>query len=390
VSNTETSDMLKIRVLNVSKKELVRDLQRAVEFDLSAIFAKVYEEEYGTFGGSPYGVMIGDYEFGWHPQDIELLEKMSNVAAVAHAPFIAAASPAMFNWENFTELTGPRDLYRIFDSDQYLRWKYFRETEDARYVGLALPHVLMRVPYGSEGTPVEEFRYEENVDGREHTKYLWGNGAYAFAVRLTSAFSQYEWCAAIHGVEGGGLIGGLPVHTYRTDEGDIALKCPTEIPITDRREAELSRLGFMPLCHAKGTDKAVFFTVASCHRPRKYLDDGANANAGLAAQFDYVMAVSRFAHFLKAMMRDKIGSFKSRLECEQHLNNWISQYVLLDDTAGQETRAKFPLREARIEVVEVPGKPGTFRAVGHMRPQFQLDEITVPMRAKIALPQSRA
>ena len=292
----------------------------------------------------------------------------------------------MFNWDSFTELAGPRDLAKIFDNDAYIRWKSFRESEDSRYVGLVLPHVLARLPYGKETAPVEAFDFEENVDGKDHSKYLWANAAYAFAARLTDAFARYEWCAAIRGVEGGGLVEGLPTHTFTTDDGDIAVKCPTEIAITDRRENEFAKLGFIPLCYYKGTDRAAFLAAQSTQKPTVYLSDDANANARLSAQLQYIFAVSRFAHYLKAMMRDKIGSFMSREQCELFLNQWISNYVLLDDLASQEQKAKFPLRDARIEVTEIAGKPGAYNAVAYLRPHFQLDELTVSLRLVAKLP----
>ncbi|MEO7652409.1 MAG: type VI secretion system contractile sheath large subunit [Bryobacteraceae bacterium] len=386
VNQTETSSMLKIKVMNVSKKDLHKDLTRVTEFDQSAIFKKIYEEEYGTLGGKPFGALVGDYEFGRHPQDIELLEKMSNVAASAHAPFIAATSPSMFNWNNFTELAGPRDLEKIFDNEAFLKWQMFRRSDDSKYVGLCMPHVLMRLPYGKDTVPVDEFDYEEKVDGRDHSKYLWGNAAYALAARMTDAFARHEWCAAIRGVEGGGLVEGLPTHAFMTDDGDIATKCPTEIAITDRRENELSKLGFIPLCYYKGTDTAVFMAAQSANKPQLYLSDDANANSRLSAQLQYIMAVSRFAHFLKVMMRDKIGSFMSRDECQTFLNKWIANYVLLDDSAGQDAKAKFPLRDARIEVSEIKGKPGAYTAVAYMRPHFQLEELQISLRLVAKLP----
>jgi len=389
VHSTETSPMLKVKVMNMTKRELLRDLQKSVEFDQSATFKKVHDEGYGVLGGVPFGVLVGDYEFGRLPEDIEVLEKMSNVAAAAHAPFITSASPKMFNWDSFTELSGPRDMAKIFDNDAYIRWKSFRESDDSRYVGLALPHILMRLPYGKENVAVEAFDFEEDVDGTEHEKYLWGNAAYAFATRLTDAFAKHEWCAAIRGVEGGGLVEGLPAHTFTTDEGEIAMKCPTEIAITDRRENEFSKMGFIPLCYYKGTDRAAFMGAQSCQKPTVYLNDDANANARLSAQLQYIFAISRFAHFLKAMMRDKIGSFMSRENCERFLNDWISHYVLLDDTAGQDAKAKFPLREARIEVSEVAGKPGVYSAVAYLRPHFQLEELTVSLRLVARLPQGK-
>lgn len=388
VMNSETGTMLKIRVLNTSKKDLLKDMERASEFDQSALFKKVYEEEFGTFGGAPFGALIGDYEFGNNPQDLSLLEKISNVAAAANAPFFSAASAQMFGWNEFQDLTEVRDIAKIFDRTEYAKWRSFRESEDSRYVGLCLPHTLMRLPYGSETKPTETFNYEEDVDGKDHKKYLWGNAAYSMGTRLTESFAKYQWCASIRGVEGGGLVQGLPVHTFKTDEGDIALKCPTEISITDRREKEFSDLGFIPLVHCKNTDYAAFFAAQSCQKAQKYDKDEANANARLSTQLPYIMAVSRFAHYLKAMMRDKVGSFMSRSNCETFLNQWIQNYVTPNDDASAETKAQYPLREARIDVSEVPGKPGVYRAVAFMRPHFQLDELSVSLRLVAELPKS--
>lgn len=386
VHQSETSTMLKLRVMNVSKVDLLRDLERASEFDQSALFKKVYEEEYGTFGGAPYGALIGDYEFGRHPQDIALLEKISQVAAAAHAPFISAANAPIFNLDSFTELGVPRDMAKIFDTVEYAKWRSFRESEDSRYVALALPHILMRLPYGADTVPVEGFDFEEDVDGKDHSKYLWGNAAYALGVRLTDAFAKYGWCAAIRGVEGGGLVEGFPTHTFHTDDGEVALKCPTEIAITDRREKELADLGFVPLVHCKGTDYAAFFSTQSAQKAKKYDTDAANANARLSSQLQYILAISRFAHYMKAIMRDKIGSFMTRGDCESFMNRWINNYVLGSDDAGQELKARYPLREARIDVSEVPGKPGAYRAVAFLKPHFQLDELTVSLRLVAELP----
>jgi len=388
MDQSETSVMLKIRVLNCSKRELLRDLQRAPEFDQSAIFKKIYEEEFGIFGGDPFGAIVGDFEFGKHPEDLELLEKMSNVAAGAFAPFLTAAAPELLNMDTFTNLDQPRDLAKIFDTTEYAKWKSFRQSEDSRYVGLCVPHVLMRLPYGRDTKVVDGFNYEEGVDGTDHTKYLWGNAAYALGARLTNSFSLYGWCASIRGVEGGGLVEGLPAHTFKTDEGDVALKCPTEIAITDRREKELADLGLIPLVHCKGTDYAAFFSVQSTQKPKLYDTDSANANARLSTQLPYLLAVSRFAHYLKTIMRDKIGSFMSRSDCERFLNRWMMQYVTEDDNAAPATKAQYPLREARVEVAEVPGKPGVYRAIAFLRPHFQLDELTVSLRLVAELPKS--
>ena len=386
VFESETGTNLKVRVMNASKKELGKDLERAAEFDQSALFKKIYEEEFGTFGGAPFGAMIGDYEFTNHPQDIALLEKISNVAAAANAPFVSAASPQLFGWDDFTQLSEVRDISKIFDRQEYAKFRSFRESEDSRYVGLTLPHTLMRVPYGRDTAPTESFNFEEDVDGTDHHKYLWGNAAYSFGTRLTESFAKYQWCASIRGVEGGGLVTGLPTHNFRTDEGDVALKCPTEIAITDRREKEFSDLGFIPLVHCKGTDYAAFFAAQSANKSKKYDSDFANANARLSSQLQYIFAVSRFAHYLKAMMRDKIGSFMSRADTERFLNAWINNYVVADDTAAPEIKAKFPLRDARIEVVDVPGKPGAYKAVAFLKPHFQLDELTLSLRLVAELP----
>jgi len=388
LDQSETSDMLKIKILNCSKKELLRDLQRAPEFDQSALFKKVYEEEFGIFGGAPFGALLGNYEFGKGPEDLELLEKISNTASAAHAPFLTAASPELFNMESFSNLDAPRDIGKIFDTTEYAKWKSFRQSEDSRYVALTLPHILMRLPYGKDNVQVDGFNYEEGVDGTDHSKYLWGNAAWALGSKLTQSFAQFSWCASIRGVEGGGLVEGLPAHTFRTDEGDVALKCPTEIAISDRREKELADQGFAPLVHCKGTDYAAFFSVQSAQKPKLYDKEAANANARLSAQLPYILAVSRFAHYLKAMMRDKIGSFMSRVECERFLNQWITNYVTPDDNASASTKASHPLREASIEVSEVPGKPGAYRAVAFLKPHFQLDELSVSLRLVAELPQS--
>ena len=388
LDQSETNENLKLKIFNASKKDLLRDLQNAEEFDKSALFGKVYEEEFGTFGGAPFAAMVGDYEFGPGPEDVELLEKIAQVAASAHAPFLSAASPEMFNLEQYTEIGSLRDIGKVFDSAFYAKWKSFRQSEDSRYVGLTLPHVLMRLPYGAATKQVEAFNYEEGVDGTDHKKYLWGNAAYALGARLTNAFAKYGWCAAIRGVEGGGLVEGLPAHTFKTDDGDIALKCPTEVAITDRRSKELEDYGFIPLVHCKNTDYAAFFAVNSCNKPKMYDKDAANANARLSSQLPYILAMSRFAHYLKAMMRDKIGAFMSRSDCQRFLNQWISNYVCADDNATQEVKAQLPLRQAEIEVQEVPGKPGVYRAIALLKPHFQLDELSVSLRLVADLPAS--
>jgi type VI secretion system protein ImpC len=390
VMNTETGPKLKLRLLNVTKQELLKDLEKAVEFDQSQLFKKVYEEEYGTFGGHPYSMLVGDFEFSRHPQDMALLEKISNVAAAAHAPFVSSASPKLFDMESFTQMGVPRDLSKIFESAELIKWRSFRESEDSRYVALALPHILMRLPYGAETAPVEGLNFEEDVDGKVHEKYLWGNAAYAMAQRITNAFALYNWCGAIRGVEGGGLVQGLPTHTFLTDEGDVALKCPTEIAITDRREKELNDLGFISLVHCKGTDYGAFFGGQTTQRAKKYNTDEANANARISTVLPYILASSRFAHYIKAIMRDKIGSFMTAENVSSYLNKWIANYVLGKDDAGQTIKAQYPLREARIDVFEIPGKPGCYNAVAFLRPHFQLEELTTSIRLVAELPPPAA
>ncbi len=387
IKNSITGTQLKIKVMSVTKKDMLKDFERALEFDQSAMFKKIYEEEYGTFGGAPFGALIGDFEFGNHPQDMALLESISQVAAAAHAPFLSAASSGMFGWDSYSEMSEVRDVAKIFDRTEYMKWRSFRESEDSRYVGLTIPHVLMREPYGAATKPTESFRFEEDVDGKDNKKYLWGNAAYALGTRLTEAFSMYGWCVAIRGVEGGGLVAGLPTHTFATDEGEVAMKCPTEVAITDRREKEFADNGFIPLVHCKGTDYAAFFGAQSANKAKKYDSDSANANARLSTQLQYILAMSRFAHYLKSMMRDKIGSFMSRKDCEMFLNQWINNYVTDDDNASPATKAQYPLRQGRIEVAEIPGKPGCYRAVAFMQPHFQLDELSVSLRLVAELPQ---
>lgn len=395
IQNSETSSQLKIRMMNISKKELSRDLEKAVEFDQSQIFKKIYESEFGTAGGEPYGALIGDYEFSSHPDDISLLGKMSNIAAAGFCPFLSAAAPEMFGFESFTELSKPRDLEKIFDSAEYIQWRSFRDSDDARFVTLAMPRVLARLPYGAATKPVEAFNFEEvhtNEVGQhittDHNEYCWMNAAYALGTTLTRAFAEYGWCTSIRGAEGGGKVEGLPSHVFVSDDGDVDQKCPTEIGITDRREAELSKLGFLPLCHYKNTDFAVFFGAQTTQRPKKFDDLDATANAAISARLPYIMATSRIAHFLKVMARDKVGSFMEADEAARWLNNWISKYVNGTPGASAEMKARYPLAEARIEVVEVPGQPGVFNAVAWMRPWLQMEELTASLRLVANIPKA--
>ena len=388
VHHSETGENLKIRVLNVNKQTLQKDLEKAVEFDQSALFKKVYEEEYGQLGGQPYGMLVGDYEFARTPDDVGLLKLLSNVAAAAHAPFVSAASAKLFGFDSYTELPNPRDLAKVFDGVEYAPWKSFRESEDSRYVALTLPHVLGRLPYGENFKRVTEFNFEEFVDGKHHDKYLWMNAAWPYAARITDAFAKYGWMARTRGVEGGGKVEDLPVHTFPTDDGDVAMKCPTEIAISDRREFELSNLGFLPLLHSKNRDFAVFMGAQSCQKPKTYFDASANANAELSAKFNLILNTSRFAHYLKVMARDKIGSFMEVAQCGVWLNEWIQNYVTPNpEDVGDDVKAQKPLSEAKVEVRAVKGKPGYYEAVAYLRPHFQLEALSTSMRLVAEVPK---
>jgi type VI secretion system protein ImpC len=388
VMNSETSAMLKLKVLNITKRELFTDVDKAVEFDQSQIFKKLYENEFGTPGGEPYGALVGDYEFINHPEDIDLLAKMSNVAAAAFCPFIAAADPKLFGFDSWQELTKPRDLEKIFTTIEYTKWKSYRDSEDSRFVSLVMPRVLARMPYGADTKPIEEFGYEE-VDASKpvpHDDFTWMNAAYVMGTKMTDAFAKYGFCTAIRGAEGGGKVEGLPAFIFTSDDGDKDLKCPSEIGITDRREAELSKLGFLPLCHYKNTDYSVFFGGQTTQKPKKYDRPEATANAAISARLPYIMATSRFAHYLKVMARDWIGSFKEAADVENELNRWIKNYVNASETSGQETRARYPLREAKVVVQEIPGQPGSYNAIAWMRPWLQFEELTTSMRMVARIP----
>jgi type VI secretion system protein ImpC len=394
VFSSETCATLKLKVLNVTKKQLYKDVDKAIEFDQSQIFKKLYENEFGIAGGEPYGALVGDYEFTNHPEDIDLLEKMSNVAAAAFCPFITAASPEMFGFGTFAELSKPRDIEKIFLTEDYVKWRSFRQSEDSRFVVLTMPRVLSRLPYGKSTKTIDEFNYEEvelEADGRAkpvpHEHYTWMNSAYVYGANLTAAFAKTNWCTAIRGVENGGKVEGLPTHVFKSDDGDLDLKCPTEVGITDRRDAELSKQGFLSLCHFKNTDYSVFFGGQTAQKPKQYDSPDATANAAISARMPYIMAASRIAHYLKVIARDKIGSFMERQGMEDFLKRWISQYILLDKNATAEMKAKFPLAECKITVEEIPGKPGAYNAVAMMRPWLQFEELNASLRMVAAIPK---
>lgn len=393
VNNTETDEQLKIRVMNISKAELGKTLKRykGTNWDQSPLFKKVYEEEYGQFGGEPFGCLVGDFHFDQSAPDVELLGEMSKVAASAHAPFITGVSPTVMQMESWQELANPRDLTKIFTTPEYAAWRSLRESEDARYLGLAMPRFLARRPYGARSEPVEEFNFEEDTGAADHNKYTWANAAYAMAVNINRSFKEYGWCSRIRGIESGGAVEGLPTHSFPTDDGGVDMKCPTEIAISDRREAELAKAGFMPLVHRKNSDFAAFIGAQSLHQPAEYDDPDATANANLAARLPYLFATCRFAHYLKCIVRDKVGSFKERDEMNRWLQDWIMQYVDGDPAHSSEsTKATKPLAAAEVVVEEIEGNPGYYSSKFFLRPHYQLEGLTVSLRLVSKLPSGKA
>ena len=392
INNTETDEMLKIKVLNISKKDVHKTLKKfkGTAWDQSPIFKKVYEHEYGQFGGEPFGCLLGDYEFDHSPPDVEFLNGIAEVSAAAHVPFIAAAGPTLMNMDSWQELADPRDLTKIFQTPEYASWRSLRESEDSRYIGLTMPRFLSRLPYGANTDPVEEFDFEEDVENADHSKYTWSNSAYAMAVNINQAFKLYGWCSRIRGIESGGAVEGLPTHTFPTDDGGVDMKCPTEIAISDRREAELAKNGFMPLLHKKNSDFAAFIGAQSLQKPAEYDDPDATANANLSARLPYLFATCRFAHYLKCIVRDKIGSFKERDDMEKWLNKWISNYVEANPATATETdKAKRPLAAAEVVVEEVEGNPGYYTSKFFLRPHYQLEGLTVSLRLVSKLPSEK-
>ena len=392
VNNTETDEMLKIRVMNISKTDLGKTLKRfkGTAWDQSPVFKRVYEEEYGQFGGEPFGCLVGDYYFDHSPPDVELLGEMAKVSASAHSPFIAGVAPSVMQMDSWQELANPRDLTKIFSTPEYAGWRSLRSSDDSRYIGLAMPRFLSRIPYGARTSPVEEFDFEEDTGAADHSKYTWANAAYAMAVNINRSFKLYGWCSRIRGIESGGAVEGLPTHTFPTDDGGVDMKCPTEIAISDRREAELAKSGFMPLVHRKNSDFAAFIGAQSLQKPAEYDNPDATANANLAARLPYLFACCRFAHYLKCIVRDKVGSFKERGDMEKWLNNWIMNYVDGDPANSSETtKSQKPLAAAEVVVEEIPGNPGYYSSKFFLRPHYQLEGLTVSLRLVSKLPSQK-
>lgn len=392
VNNTETDETLKIRVMNISKKDLGKTLKKfkGTAWDQSPLFKKLYTEEYSQLGGSPYGCIMGDYQFDHSAPDVEILSGMAQIAAAAHAPFITNAAPSVLGMDSWQQLADPRDLAKIFSTPDYAAWRSLRESEDARYIGMCMPRTLARLPYSAKNNPVEEFDFEEDTAGADHNKFTWSSASYAMATNINRSFKMYGWCSCIRGVEGGGLVEGLPVHTFPSDDGGVDMKCPTEIAIDDRREAELAKSGFMPLLHRKNTDVAAFIGAQSLQKPQEYQDPDATANANLSARLQYLFATCRFAHYLKCIVRDKVGTFKDRAAMESYLKNWIYQYVDGDPANSSDAqKARKPLADAEVVVADVEGNPGYYSAKFFLKPHYQLEGLTVSLRLVSKLPSAK-
>ncbi|PLC05624.1 type VI secretion system contractile sheath large subunit [Variovorax sp. RO1] len=392
VNNTETDENLKIRVMDISKVELAKNLKKfkGAAWDQSPMFKKIYEEEYGQFGGEPFGALVGDYHFDQSPPDVEMLGEMAKIAASAHAPFITGASPNLMQMESWQELANPRDLTKIFSTPEYAGWRSLRESDDSKYLGMCMPRFLARTPYGANTNPVEEFDFEEDTAGADHSKYAWANAAYAMATNINRSYKLYGWGSRIRGIESGGAVENLPLHTFPSDDGGVDQKCPTEIAISDRREAELSKAGLLSMIHRKNSDFAAFIGAQSLNKPAEYDDPDATANANLAARLPYLFACNRFAHYLKCIVRDKVGSFKEREDMQRWLNKWIMNYVDGDPANSSETtKAQKPLAAAEVIVEEVEGNPGYYTSKFFLRPHYQLEGLTVSLRLVSKLPTAK-
>jgi type VI secretion system protein ImpC len=389
VMNTSTGKDMKIRVMNISKEECRKMFRqyRDAAWDQSPLFKKIYESEFGQLGGQPYGAFVCDYEFDHTGPNLEVLKGLSRIGAAAHAPIIAAAGPALFGMESWTELANPRDLGKLFDAQEYMAWRTYRDSEDSRYMALTMPRFLGRPVYGAKSEPVDEFAFEEETDG-EHDKHLWLNAAYGMGVRITDAFANFGWCTRIRGVESGGTIEELPVASFPTDDGGIDMKCPTEIAISDRREAELSSAGMLALIHRKNTDQATFIGAQTLHKPKVYDNKDATANANLSARLPYIFASCRFAHYLKCMVRDWVGGSREADQLQRDLHNWVLQYVDgSPDTSSEETKARLPLKDAKIEVIADEENPGYYKGKFMFVPHYQLEGMDVALSMVSRLPK---
>ncbi|OWU69180.1 EvpB family type VI secretion protein [Roseovarius sp. 22II1-1F6A] len=389
VMNSEPDASMKIKVLNVSKKELERELRSypGAKWDQSPLFKRIYEAEFGQLGGQPYGALVGDFYFDHSPADVRLLRDLGKIAAASHAPFISSASAGLLGMDSWNELNNPTDLASIFETPEYAAWKSLRESENSRYVALTAPRVLAREPYGQDSLPVEAFNFEEETDGHTGEKYAWMNAAYTMAANIARAHKDYGWTVRIRGVQAGGEVINLPTHTFKTDDGAVDMKCPTEIAITDRREAEMSKIGMIGLVHRKNSDKAAFIGAQSLYKPKSYVDPQATASDNLSSRLPYIFAVSRFSHYLKCMVRDQIGMTREKEQLQRSLQTWIAQYIDGDPkNSSEETKARRPLAGAEIMVVEDEENPGYYMGKFFLRPHFQMEGMDIGMSLVSRLP----
>ncbi|PZO68123.1 MAG: type VI secretion system contractile sheath large subunit [Paracoccus denitrificans] len=393
INNSETDATLRVKVLNASKSELQQMFRRypGAKWDKSPLHQKIYEQEFGTLGGRPFGTLIGDYYFSHSTADVAMLREMGKIAAAAHAPFISSAAPELLGMDSWTELGTPPDISEIFDTPEYAAWNSLRDSENSRYLALTMPRVLSREPYGqNSNSVVEEFNYEEETDGHAGEKYAWMNAAHAMAANINRAHKEHGWTVQIRGVQSGGEVMSLPTHTFDTGDGKKDLKCPTEVSITDRREGELSKAGLIGLIHRKHTDKAAFIGAQTLYRPKKYVSELATASDNMSSRLPYIFAVSRFSHYLKCMVRDKIGQSPDRLQLQTQLQTWVNKYVSGNpETASEKEKAKKPLAGAKVEVIEDEENPGYYVGKFFLKPHFQLEGMDIGMSLVSKLPKAK-
>ena len=390
--NIVTDDMLKIRLFDISERELGRTLRkfRGAAWDHSPVFKKIYEEEYGQLGGEPFGLLVGDYYFDHQPASVQLLADISAIAAAAHVPFIAGAAPSLMQMESWSELANPRDLNRIFTTPDYAAWRSLRAAEDSRYIGLCMPRMLTRLPYGLATDPVDDFAFEEEVERADTQAYAWTNSAFAMGANIAASFSLYGWCTRIHGIETGGIVADLPVLRYATADGAVDTRCVTEIALNERREAELARLGLIALVHRKNTEDAAFISAHSIQKPAEFDDAAATANAVISSRLPYLFGCCRFAHYLKCLVRDKVGGSKSRNQLQAWLTDWLNEYVdHSPNSSSEDWKASHPLEAGEVVLDETPDKPGQYEAKFYLKPHYQLEGLTVALRLVSRLPTSQ-
>lgn len=388
VDRTDFRRNVKIEILDVSKDALRQDFEDAPEVIQTGFYRHTYIQEYDTPGGEPLGVTISNYEFDRSPQDMTLLRNVSKVAAAAHMPFIASAGPKFFGKETMEEVAAIKDIANYFDRAEYTKWNSFRETDDSRYIGLTLPRVLARLPYGPETVPVRSFNYIEEVKGPDHERYLWANASYAFAANMVQSFIRNGWCVQIRGPQAGGLVEDLPIHLYDLGTGN-QMKIPTEVLIPETREFEFANLGFVPLSFYKNRDYACFFSANSTQKPALYDTKEATANSRINSRLPYIFLLSRIAHYLKVIQRENIGATKDRRVLELELNKWINNLVTEMTDPSSEVQASHPLRQAKVIVEDIEDNPGFFKVKTFLVPHFQIEGMDINLSMVSQMPKEK-